>query len=298
MKPQTKAYLLSLVAVLFWSTIGSAFKITLRYVSFIEILLYSSFIACVILLINLAFNKKIHLLLKTSSKDILRSALYGFLNPFLYYMILIKAYDLLLAQEAVALNYTWPLALVLLSIPVLKQKISYKSIIALFISFFGILIVISGGNVSELKFDNALGVSMALFSSIIWASFWLLNLKDKRDEVPKLILNFFFGFIYTLIAAIITDSIRILPIEGYLGVTYIGFFELGLTFAIWLKALKLSSTTAKVSNLIYISPFMSLIFVAIIVGEKIDGASWIGLIFIISGILLQQFISRKQSQNI
>ena len=294
MKQQTKAYLLSLLAVLFWSTIGSAFKITLHYVTYIEILLYSSFIACLILMANLIIQKKINLLLRTSARDVLKSALYGFLNPFLYYMILIKAYDLLLAQEAVALNYTWPIALVLLSIPVLKQRINYKSILALFISFFGILIVVSGGNAGDLQFNNVLGVSLALFSSVIWASFWLLNLKDKRDEIPKLILNFFFGFLYTLIVAIFTGSLRMLPIEGYLGVTYIGFFELGLTFAIWLKALKLSSTTARVSNLIYISPFLSLIFVGILVGEKIDGASWIGLIFIVSGILLQQFLSRKK----
>lgn len=295
MKTQTKAYLLSLIAVLFWSTIGSAFKITLRYITFIEILLYASFIACLILLVNLIIQKKINLLFMTSAKDVIKSAVYGFLNPFLYYMVLIKAYDLLLAQEAVALNYTWPIALVLLSIPVLKQKIKYKSIIALFISFFGILVIVSGGDASELKFNNALGVSLALFSSVIWASFWLLNLKDKRDEIPKLILNFFFGFIYTLIVAIITGSLRILPTEGYLGVTFIGFFELGLTFAIWLKALKLSSTTARVSNLIYISPFLSLIFVAIAVGEKINTASWIGLVFIVSGILLQQFLSKKKA---
>lgn len=295
MKDQSRAYILSLVAVLFWSTIGSAFKISLRYVSYIEILLYSSFIACLILTVNLFIHNRIKQLLKTSSRDVFRSALYGFLNPFLYYMVLLKAYDLLLAQEAVALNYTWPIALVLLSIPVLKQKINYKSIIALLISFFGILVVISGGNAGEMKFNNLLGVSLALLSSVVWASFWLLNLKDKRDEVPKLILNFFFGFIYTLIVAFINGSLRVLPWEGYLGVTYIGFFELGLTFAIWLKALKLSSTTARVSNLIYISPFLSLIFVAIVVGEKIENASWIGLIFIVSGILLQQFLSKKNA---
>ena len=33
----------------------------------------------------------------------------GFLNPFLYYIILFKAYSLLPAQEALSLNYTWPL---------------------------------------------------------------------------------------------------------------------------------------------------------------------------------------------
>ncbi len=132
---QNQAYLLAILAVVFWSTIGSAFKITLRYVSFIELLLHASFIAIIILLTILIVQKKFSLLLRSSRKDIAKSALFGFLNPFLYYMILVKAYDILQAQEAVTLNYTWPIALVLLSIPILKQKISLKSILALLVSF-------------------------------------------------------------------------------------------------------------------------------------------------------------------
>lgn len=294
---QNQAYLLAILAVVFWSTIGSAFKITLRYVSFIELLLHASFIAIIILLTILIVQKKFSLLLRSNRKDIAKSVLFGFLNPFLYYMILVKAYDILQAQEAVALNYTWPIALVLLSIPILKQKISFKSILALLISFLGILLVTTKGNLNSLEFSNTLGVSMALGSSVIWAFFWILNLKDSRDGIPKLTLNFIFGFIYTLIAAIVMDSIRILPPEGYIGVIYIGFFELGITYIVWLKALKLSSTTARVSNLIYLSPFLSLIFVSIAVGEKIYYTTWIGLLLIISGILLQQLLNRVKANH-
>lgn len=294
-KDQKTAILLALLAVTFWSTIGSAFKITLRYVSFIELVLYSSFIAVILLFLILKARNKTYPPARTTGKDVLKSALYGFLNPYLYYMVLIKAYDILFAQEAVVLNYTWPLALVLLSIPLLKQKIGIKSISALLISFFGIVIIATKGDFSGIRLSNELGVILALSSSFIWATFWILNMKDKRDEIPKLLLNFLFGFIYILITALLTNSIRILPAEGYLGVFYIGVFEMGLTFVLWLRALKLSSTTAKIGNLIYLSPFLSLVFVSIAVGEKIMDTTWTGLIFIVAGILLQQINVRKRN---
>ena len=40
----------------------------------------------------------------------------GLVNPFLYYLVLFKAYDLLPAQEAQAINYTWALMLAFLSV--------------------------------------------------------------------------------------------------------------------------------------------------------------------------------------
>jgi len=70
-----------------------------------------------------------------SRKELLASAVMGFFNPFLYYLVLFKAYELLEAQIAGTLNYTWPIVLVILSIFLLKQRISTWSIVAILISF-------------------------------------------------------------------------------------------------------------------------------------------------------------------
>jgi len=57
-------------------------------------------------------------------------------------------------------------------------------------------------------------------------------------------------------------------------------------------ALKNSSTTAKVSNLVYISPFISLFFIRFAVGETILVSTVVGLMLIVSGILLQQYAGK------
>ena len=289
MQKQKKAYIYALTAVLFWSTIGSAFKITLRYVDFIHILLYASFISIILLFCMLWIQKKTILIRSITKKDIFRSAGHGFLNPFLYYLTVLKAYDLLLAQEAIVINYVWPITLVLLSIPILKQKISLKSFLAILISFAGVVFIAIKGNLSQLHFSNIEGVLLALLSTVFWSLFFILNVKDKRDTVLKMLLNFIFGFIYVLITIIIFYGIKIPTVEGIIGSVYIGIFEMGITFVIWLKSLQISSSTAKVSNLIFLSPLLSLILVSLIVGEQIMDYSIVGLVFIIGGIIIQRF---------
>jgi drug/metabolite transporter (DMT)-like permease len=295
MKTDKKSILFALLAVLFWSTVGSAFKLTLNFLNYTQILLFASSVAVIFLGGMLLISGRLADLKQASLKEVGLSALMGFINPFAYYLILLKAYSLLQAQEAVVLNYIWPMILVLLSIPVLKQRISFLNIIALSISFLGTLVIATGGRLSTLTFSNPLGTGLALLSALFWASYWLLNMKDKREASLKLFLNFGFGFLYALIYTLLTKQWVWPGFEGSIGAIYIGLFEMGITFVIWLKALKYAENTAKVSNLIYLSPFISLIFVSIFVGEKIMFSTITGLALIISGILMQYFIDLKFS---
>lgn len=289
MANQNKAYLYAIITVILWSTIGAAFKLTLDFVNFEELVFYATLVSLIALSCILIFQKKVKHLRSLNKKDILSSAMLGFLNPFLYYLVLIKAYSIMQAQEVVVLNYLWPVVLVLLSIPLLGQKISTKSIIAIFISFTGSYIVATKGDVFDLRFTNYLGVTLAAGSAFIWALYWIFNLKDRREEVSKLFMNFVFGFIYILVYSLLFTNIRIPRIEGIIGVSYAGLFEMGITFVLWLKALKFSTTTAKVTNLIFLAPFISLFVISIAVGEKIMPSTLIGLVFIIGGIVLQRF---------
>jgi drug/metabolite transporter (DMT)-like permease len=294
MEQQKQAYFYAILAVLLWSTVASAFKISLRYLDYLQLLFFASFVSLAVLFIILSVQNKLRFLSHYSGKDYLHSALLGFLNPFLYYVVLFKAYSLLPAQEAQPLNYTWSITLALFSIPLLKQKIGVLSIFALIVSYFGVFVISTRGNVLGFKFTNPYGVILALGSAVIWALFWIYNVKDKRDEIAKLFLNFAFGFVFILIAMIISSRIKIIPpVAGVAGGIYVGLFEMGITFVLWLKALKLSKTTAQVSNLIYLSPFVSLVLIRFVVGEVILFSTIVGLLFIVGGIIIQQYDSRR-----
>jgi drug/metabolite transporter (DMT)-like permease len=294
MESQTKAYLYAGATVLLWSTVASAFKLTLGHLSFIEMLLGASVVSTAALFLILLAQGKLAVMGTYSRAEIGRSAALGFLNPFLYYVILFKAYSLLPAQEAQPLNWTWPIMLVLLSIAILKQPIRWASVLAIFISFTGVLVISTHGDVLGLRFTNLPGAMLALGSSVIWALFWIYNVKDRRDEIVKLFLNFVFGTIFTLAAVLLVSEIRVPSAAGILGVLWVGLFEMGITFVTWIRALQLSRTTAQVSNLVYAAPFLSLFFIHFIVGEEILPSTVAGLVLIVAGIIVQQYASRTK----
>jgi drug/metabolite transporter (DMT)-like permease len=84
---------------------------------------------------------------------------------------------------------------------------------------------------------------------------------------------------------------------GLVGAIYVGLFEMGITFVLWLSALKLSENTAKVGNLIFISPFLSLVFIRVFVGEEILMSTLLGLALIITGLIAQQIKRGKREKT-
>jgi drug/metabolite transporter (DMT)-like permease len=289
-------YLFALTAILLWSTSGTAFKLALRGMDPIQLLFIASTVAWILLLLVLAIRKQTGELWSNTPKSLFRSAVGGFLNPFLYYMILLKAYTLLPAQIAGPLNYSWPVMLVLLSVPFLHQKIRLVEMVAILISFIGVIIISSQGqNILTTPVNEPLGVALALISSVIWAGFWIFNVKDTRSEIIKLTLNFFFGSLFTGIALVIsakpvTLNVSIIP------AVYVGFTEMAIAFVCWLTALENVKSNARISNLVFISPFIGLFFINIILGEKIFWTTPAGLVFIVGGILMQQLMPAKKSE--
>jgi drug/metabolite transporter (DMT)-like permease len=293
MDRQTQAFTLALIAVFFWSTVASAFKLSLRYLDPPQLLLYAHIASIITLFAVLLAQKKVRLLAQYSRRDLARAAVLGFLNPFLYYIILFKAYDLLPAQEAQPLNYTWAIMLALLSIPLLKQRLGLREFGAILISYFGVVVISTHGDILSLRFGNTTGVLLALGSTVIWALYWIYNTKQKNDPVTSLFLNFVFGLPLVLAWTAIFSDVRVDSVEGLLGATYVGVFEMGVTFVLWLTALRLSSSTARIGTLIFFSPFLSLVFIRFLVGEEILISTIIGLVFIVVGTVLQQFAHRK-----
>ena len=295
MNARTKSYTYALAAILSWSTAGVAFKIALRQLDFIQVLFLSSFVSAVVLLFILIIQKKISLLRQFTSRDYAYSALLGLLNPFGYYLILFKAYSLLPAQIAQPLNYIWPLMLVLLSVPLLKQKLTRKSLFAILVSFSGVFIISAQGQVSDFQLNEPFGVMLAMGSSIVWALFWIFNIKQQKDEVVQLFLNFVFGLIYLLIPMILFSDFQFIHYsESFVAGIYIGIFEMSVAFVLWLKGLQLAESNDKISNLVYISPFLALLWIHLVLGESIYLTTIVGLSFIVAGIFIQHITFKKK----
>lgn len=293
MRRQERAYANALAAVLLWSTSATAFKIALRYVDFLQLLLYSSFFSVITLALVLAFGRRMRHVLSGGPRSHLRSACLGLLNPFLYYLVLFKAYDLLPAQMAQPLNYTWAIALALLSIPMLGQRIGFRAIAGGVVSYAGVWVISTRGDIMGLRVTSPLGVGLALGSAFVWALYWILNTKDDRDPATRLFLNFLFGLPFVFAACAFFSDVRIEGWPALAGVAYVGLVEMGIGFVLWLRALRLSVDTAKVGNLIFVAPFLSLVLIHFVLGERVLPSTFAGLGLIIGGLALHRFRARR-----
>ena len=281
------------MAIFFWSTVATAFKVSLQYLSASELVLYSSIFSTIVLWFIILYQKKMNDVKIHIIKNYKLVFTLGLINPFLYYLVLFKAYDLLPAQEAQAINYTWALMLAFLSVIFLKQKLTLKDIIAGIICYFGVLIISTKGEPFSLNFSNIDGVMLALLSTVLWSMYWIINTKQKADPIVGLFSNFLVSLPIIIIYFFITQPLVFADIKGILAASYVGLFEMGITFFFWLKAMQSATSTAKIANLIFISPFISLIFIYFILGEQIYISTVVGLSTIILGLILQQFKSSK-----
>lgn len=292
MKSSNLAYVYGMAAVFLWSTVATAFKIALSYYSPLQLVFVAVLTSIIALTSILAWQKKLSLLKQQFLRRPLFYLVTGLINPFLYYVVLFKAYSLLPAQQALSLNYTWAVLLPLLAAPLLKQHLRKSDIAAALIAYTGVFIIATGGDISGFSFDSPLGIGLALTSTLLWCLYWIVNTKDQGDPVVSLLLSFLIGLPFIAITLVLTDALPSFSLKAIFAGMYVGLFEMGITFVLWLMALKTATRTANISTMVFLSPVMSIGFIAWILQETIAMATYLGLAFILSGMMLQQLLPR------
>lgn len=290
---QQRAYVLALSAVLLWSTVATAFKLSLEHLAPIQLLAWASLVSLVTLGLLLAASGRFAEVLRGSRRDHARSLFLGVLNPFLYYVVLFEAYDRLPAQEAQPLNYTWAFTLALLAVALLRQRLSRWDIIGGLIAYAGVWIIATRGDVLSLQFENPTGVALALGSTVLWALYWILGTRDRREPLVVLFSSFAMGVPLILLACALTEGLAVPAWQGLAGAAYVGVFEMGVAFALWLSAMRNAANASRIGNLIFLSPFLSLLFIRIFVGETILPSTYGGLVLIVAGLLVQQLLKER-----
>ncbi|GAA0792686.1 DMT family transporter [Marinobacterium sediminicola] len=293
-KSQSRAFVLGLSAVLLWSTVATAFKLSLQQMSPLQLLAWAGLFSTGVLAAGVSWQQKWRELATQWRQRPLFYLGLGALNPALYYLVLFRAYDLLPAQQAQALNYTWALTLALLAVPLLKQKLQRVDLLAMLLGYGGALVIATRGNLLTLEFDSVPGVALALFSTLIWALYWILNARAEGSPAVSLLLCFLCGtpLVWGLM---LWQGESMLPSwQGLLGAAYVGLFEMGLTFMLWLGAMRAATHVSRISNLIFLSPFLSLVFIYFLLDEPVAPATFIGLGLIVLAVVWQQRAARSE----
>ncbi|MCE8022402.1 DMT family transporter [Halomonas sp. MCCC 1A11036] len=278
--------LFGLGAVALWSTVATAFKVALAYMSPLELMWLASLVSWLLMGVMVVRQG----LLGEALRHGWRTAAWaGLMNPVAYYLVLFGAYDRLPGQEAMALNYTWALAMAFLAVPLLGQRLTRVDVLAGLVAYSGVWVIATRGQVLNVAFADPLGVGMALASTLLWALYWLLNVRDRRPPLVAQWQNFSVGLPVLTLLMLLGPGFSW---HGWAAVgagVYVGLFEMGIAFVLWQMAMHRVSRTAKVSNLIFLSPPVSLLLLYLVVGEPILVSTLVGLVLILGGLGLQQW---------
>ena len=287
MHPERKALFFALAAVLLWSTVATAFKLALQYNSVPALLFGASLTSLLALAVTLHRQGRLSTAVVQLRHNLKTTTLLGAINPIIYYLVLFEAYRRLPAQVAQPVNYTWAITLALLSVPMLKHRLTRFDLAGLLLGYSGVVVIsIAGKNVTGSL--DGIGLALALISTLLWAAFWLLNTRSAVEPLVQLFHNFLLATPFLALLLVITGQSLSLTVPSLLSLVYVGLFEMGITFMLWQQALSLTQRAAQIGTLIFLSPLISLFLISWILKEPLQWQTFAGLGLIIGGVWLSK----------
>ena len=294
-----KSYFFAGVSILFWSTVATITKLLLNGLDNFQVLWVSSFFAGIFLFAVNIFNGKIKKLKKYTVKDYLVSILIGLPGTFFYYVFYYAGTDVLEASQAFIINYMWPIMSVVFACILLREKMTFKKGVAIAVSFLGVGIV-TGKDLLSPNTDKSVisGIAACFLGAVSYGVFTALNKKFHYDKMISMMMNFFVTFVMTSIINAASGSLFVPSGIQAVGFAWNGIFTMAIACTAWAIALD-KGNTAKISNLAYITPFLSLVWTWLILNDEgiKNPNSLIGLCVIVAGIFIQLITFKKQDSK-
>ncbi len=291
-----KGYVFVGLASLLWASTAAVAKLLLDSLGNLQIVLFSTFFGFVVLAVASLAQGKLHLVCSYTLKDFLTLGFMAFIGVLAYLLLFQASLKYIPAQEAFVINYTWPVMVVLCAVVVLRERLTIGKLIAMVASFFGVVIIATQGHIVSLEL-NAHGIALALGGAVAYGLFSALGKKQNYDRLASTTLHYGFACLYALVLTVTTSHVPSISLTQFAGLAWLGIFPGGLGFLCWSLALK-HGDTATMSNMVFLTPFLSAIYVYFLLGEPITVSSIIGLAIIVGGIVIQPRKSTASSTSV
>lgn len=288
-----KNYVYALTTVLIWSTTAAVVKKLLFDIPNLEALSVSSYLGFLFLLIANIKNGMIRELKKYSAKDFGIISGLGFIGLFVYSALYYYGLAQLSSQEACILNYLWPIMLVLFSCIILKERLTAMKGAAMLCSFIGI-VILSSGNSAAPGGNAVLGMVSCIVAAACYGLFSVLNKKADYNQNLSMMIIWLVVGICAMALGLVTETWVLIRGTQWIGMLWLGVVIDAAAYLFWALALNGSENTAKIANLAYLTPFLSLVVSAVFLKERLELRAFLALVFIIGGILMQNFFEKKR----
>lgn len=193
------------------------------------------------------------------------------------------------ASNAALVTSASPAFMVLFAVPILGERATARRVAALILASVGVVAVIDPTSI-RLGIDLLRGNLALLGAALTWGLYSILIRHLSRD-MPVLsvsLISFLGGLLLAAPAsALELQSMAVGPLTGWhwAGVLYLGLISTALAMYLWNKSLALLEAGV-VSVLFFAQPLVGVSLGAILLGERLGPAFWVGAVCISAGLLL------------
>ena len=273
------------VTIILWGAMPALTKDLLNALPPFQTLALSSAFAFAFLL---AVNVRDGSLKKLSAENIFTMAVLGFLGLFLYSAFFYYGLARMTSQEACILNYLWPLMIVLFSCPILGEKLTRRKLLALGMSFVGIVLVMLGGVEETFSAEKFFGAVSCVIAAACYGLFSVLNKKRRLNQKLTMMIIWATTAICAFASGYFFEQWLVPAARQIFGLLWLGVAINAVAYLTWALALEKTSDTARTANLAYLVPILAIFISTFVFGEELSIAVIPALFLIIGGILINK----------
>lgn len=293
MKIKLLSYWKPLTAVVVWGVSFIATKIALDELAPLSIIFLRLILASVLLaVLALYSNKKFEMNWKNHGG--------------IFILALIASFHLWIQvtgmQYTTAANTGWiigtaPIFMAIVGLIAFKESLTPIRIFGILLAFFGLLLLISKGDLSSIDFLSNKGDFLILASAFTWSIYSAVNKKISLSYSPLLTILFLFLMMAVIISPFTINehsiqSVSNLSAKGWFLILFLGIFCSGVGYVLWAQALK-EMDSVTVGAFLYFEPFVTVFAAWIFLSEEITFVMVLSGLIITLGVLLVNFDIRK-----
>lgn len=206
------------------------------------------------------------------------------------WILLFEAYRFTTVAAATLCYYTAPVWIILLSAPLLGERLTAKKLLCCAGALAGMLLLNSGAQSAPVRGTQTAGLLLGLGAAVLYAGVVVLNKKMPQvDDAERTIMQLAAAAAvllpYTLLAERGAEAQWSLPTAGLL--LLVGILHTGIAYALYFGALpRISAQTAAVLS--YIDPLTAMVLGALVLHEAVGGAEIIGAILILGAAMISE----------
>ena len=271
------------VTIILWGAMPALTKDLLNALPSFETLAISSLFAFLFLFV---VNWRARSLKNLSTEKIFTAAWLGFLGLFLYSAFFYYGLARMTSQEACILNYLWPLMIVLFSCPILNEKLTRRKLLAVGMSFIGIVLVMFGGVEDNFSAEKIWGALSCVVAAACYGLFSVLNKLRRLEQKLAMMIIWATTAACAFIAGYLFEQWLLPSVGQFFGLLWLGVLIDAVAYLTWALALEKTSNTAWTANLAYLVPILAILISTFAFGDELSLAVIPALILIIGGIFI------------